>query len=591
MLDPRIYRMGLIPVVLAVVVLAFSLGDQQGPLTTTLAPQALNGGSAFNAMGKLAQSYPDRRPGSPGDTNLGRDVVAPALTSAGFTVSTDVFRGRTAQGTRSLENVIGVRAGQQNGSIVVVADRSALGSPAAASLSGTAVLLQLANVLSGETLQHTIVLASTSGAAGAAGALRLAHALQRPVDAVIVLGDLAGKTVREPVVVPWSDGQQVAPPVLRNTVASVLQAQTGLRPGSTGLVGQLAHLALPMVATEQAPFGAAGLPTVLLTLSGERGSAADEPTSPGRITAMGHTVLQTITALDGAPPVPPPSTYLSFSGKTIPAWAVRLLVLALIAPVLMATVDGLARARRRGHSILRWVAWVLASAFPFVVAAALVVLARVVGVIGAAPPTPVPAGAVPLGGGGVALLVVLALTVVGGLAWLRPAIIRLIGVRAAADDDQPYGAGTAAGVLLVLCAVSLLVWIANPFAALLLVPALHLWLWIVVPDVRLPTPVAVLLLLGGLALPVVIAVDYAVTLGLGPLAFVWSWVLLLAGGAVGLATAFEWGIAAGCLVSVIAIVLQAARQPRPEPAPVTVRGPVGYAGPGSLGGTESALRR
>jgi hypothetical protein len=40
------------------------------------------------------------------------------------------------------------------------------------------------------------------------------------------------------------------------------------------------------------------------------------------------------------------------------------------------------------------------------------------------------------------------------------------------------------------------------------------------------------------------------------------------------------------------IALRALRQPRSAPTPpVSVRGPVSYAGPGSLGGTESALRR
>ena len=54
MLDPRIYRMGLIPVVLAVIVLAFSLGDQPAPLTTTLAPDAYSGQNAYATMSTLA---------------------------------------------------------------------------------------------------------------------------------------------------------------------------------------------------------------------------------------------------------------------------------------------------------------------------------------------------------------------------------------------------------------------------------------------------------------------------------------------------------------------------------------------------------
>ena len=64
MLDPRIYRTGLVAVALAVIVLAFSLGDQQGPLTTTLAPDAFNGGHAYAAMTRIAKQFPNRRPGS-----------------------------------------------------------------------------------------------------------------------------------------------------------------------------------------------------------------------------------------------------------------------------------------------------------------------------------------------------------------------------------------------------------------------------------------------------------------------------------------------------------------------------------------------
>ena len=67
----------------------------------------------------------------------------------------------------------------------------------------------------------------------------------------------------------------------------------------------------------------------------------------------------------------------------------------LIIPVLVATVDGLARARRRGHSILRWTVWVLAAAVPFALVVAVIVIARLAGLI-VAPPGPLGAGAVTL---------------------------------------------------------------------------------------------------------------------------------------------------------------------------------------------------
>src|SRR5947209_1263145 len=292
MLDPRIYRMGLIPVVLAVIVLAFSLGNQQGALTTNLAPDAYQGASAYATMHSLSGQYPQRRPGSFGDDGLA-SYVAGQLKRYGFDTTTEAFSARTADGKRTIENVTGVRAGLGSGSIVVVAPRDALTSPATANLSGTAVMLELARVLSGRSQQHTIVLASTSGSVGAGGARRLADNLPRPVDAVIVLGDLAGTTVRQPVVVPWSDGRALAPPALRHTVGTALTTETGLTAATDGIGQQFARLAAPMTSTSQAPFNAAGEPAVLLSLSSEQGPMPGEPTSQAQITAMRRTVLRT----------------------------------------------------------------------------------------------------------------------------------------------------------------------------------------------------------------------------------------------------------------------------------------------------------
>jgi hypothetical protein len=91
--------------------------------------------------------------------------------------------------------------------------------------------------------------------------------------------------------------------------------------------------------------------------------------------------------------------------------------------------------------------------------------------------------------------------------------------------------------------------------------------------------------------PALVAVYYATTLGLGPVSLAWNAALLLAGGHVGVLTALEWSIVLGCVASVVVLAMRSVHEPRPEDAPVTIRGPVTYAGPGSLGGTESALRR
>jgi hypothetical protein len=292
---------------------------------------------------------------------------------------------------------------------------------------------------------------------------------------------------------------------------------------------------------------------------------------------MGRATLAAITALQGGPTVPAPSTYLLWNGKVIPAWGIRLLVLILILPVVAVTVDGMARARRRGHSISRWIVWVVAAAVPFILAGLLVPVARVTGWIAPPPPNPPDAGTWPLGAGGIALLVVMGLVIVAGLIWLRPLLIGSVGLRRRLalpdpaanggsgrgaprrdrDESSVQGAGAAAGVLVVMCVVALAVWLANPFAALLIVPALHLWLWVVTPDVRLPIPVTILLLAVGLAPVALLAAYFAVTLGLGPVGMAWTGVLMLAGGSLSLLGAIEWSLLAGCVISVVVIALRA----------------------------------
>lgn len=592
MLDPRIYRTGFIAVALAAIVFAFSLHDQQGPLGSPLATDAYNGTNAFATMQSLAgpNGYAQRRPGSTGDNALADEVYSRLSAIQGLGVSRRLWTGRTADGTRTLETVTAVRPGLSTGSIVIVAHRDSLSSPSVADLSGTATLLELARVLAGETTHRTIVLESTSGSAGLAGATQLARSLGGPVDAVIALGNLAGTSVRGPVVVPWSNSQNVAPTMLRNTVGAALAAQANLKAGGTSFGGQLAHLALPLTISEQAPFGDLGVPAVLVSVSGEHAPAANEPVGSGaRLIGMGQAVLQAVNALDTGSNVPAPAPYLLLQGKVVPAWAVRLLVLALILPVLMATIDGVARARRRGHSIIRWMVWVLASAAPFVLALLVVLGFSVAGLIANAPPGPVAADVVTPHGAGIAVLLLCGLAIVLGFALLRPLIVSAAGAPRGLAGTAPEGASVA--LLLVMCIAALVVWRANPFAAALLVPALHLWMWVVDPEVRMRPVVSGVLIAIGLAPPLLVVLYYAHSLGLGPIGVLWSGVLLLIGGQFTVLSAVLWSVLLGCVASVILLMLRALRDPAPGQMPITVRGPIGYAGPGSLGGTESAIRR
>ena len=87
------------------------------------------------------------------------------------------------------------------------------------------------------------------------------------------------------------------------------------------------------------------------------------------------------------------------------------------------------------------------------------------------------------------------------------------------------------------------------------------------------------------------ALYYAMVMGLGPAAAAWNALLMLAGGDFSVMAALEWSIVLGCVVSLALMIIRMARQPRPAEVPVTVRGPVSYAGPGSLDATKSTIRR
>lgn len=593
MVDPRLYRAALAVVAIALIVFGFSLRDQPDAASTTLAaPPAPATGDAYDVMTSLARAFPDRLPGSPDDNRLAATVAAGLRQAGGFSVTRSAFSGRTALGRRYLDVVTATRAGLAPGTIVVLSHRDAAGRPSVADLSGTAVLLGLARAVAGQTENHTLMLVSTSGSIGAAGAAHLAADLGgQPVDAVIVLGDLAARYPTEPVVVPWSSSDRISPPELRQTVGAFVRADTGLPAGSTNLAAQFARLGVPLALGEQGPLLQAGIPAVLLSLSGNRDPSPREPVSQAHIDGLQNAVLQTLSALDGGRPIPAPEAYLTLSGNIVPGWAVRVLVLALILPVAVAIVDALARARRRGHSIIRWLAWALAGAAPFVVGLIALLVASVIGGLPATPPGPV-AGGVGITVDGALVMASVVILVVGSFFSVRPLLIHLAarlgsppGGRAASTSP---GDAAAVGVMVVACAAALVLWALNPFAAALAVPALHLWLWNCQPGVRAHRGASVLLAVLGLLPAALVAVYYMHVLGVSPLGLAWTVTLAVAGGALPLGPLVMWCLLLGCAASALVVVLRF-RVAAAAPAAITVRGPATYAGPGSLGGTESAL--
>ncbi|MGH2902234.1 MAG: M28 family peptidase [Solirubrobacteraceae bacterium] len=617
MLNGRLYRVAFVPFALVLAVAAFSLVARTSPLTSPLVPDAFEGAPALAELKRMAAEFPSRQPGSPGDDAFAARIARTlkglgAPGHGGFRVTTHQFQAQTVDGERTLSTVLAQRAGSSGGPpIVLVAHRDARGaggSSSEAELSGTAALIELARVFAARETQRTIVLVSTSGGSGGgAGALDFASEAetssqsspQAGIDAAIVLGDVAGVRRGKPFVVPYSDAFGSASEQLQRTVSSAIAQNLGANPGAPSTLDQLAHLAFPLATGEEGALNERGVPAVLVQVSGE-GEAEASPRAGGAVSAeelegFGRAVLSAVDALDTAPDLAAArQTGLVIGRQVLGEWVLRLLLATLLIPPLLLLADGYARLRRRrgasgDRAMIRGLEWTGLCALPFFAAA---LFAKALGWLGAlpAPPLPVQASALSLGNGS-AVRGVLAVGLALGLCWLTwPRAVRWLGLRTRPDDD---GAGLA--MLTVLLVVAIVVWLSNPYATLLVVGALHLWLLLVSPRTRPPRPAALALV--GLALvpPALLIAFYASALGVGLGGIAWDAVLLLTGGHLGFAAIVLWSLGCGCAVAAALLATAPEAELGDEPldagTPLRIRGPLSYAGPGSLGGTESALRR
>jgi Peptidase family M28 len=468
MIDLRLYRIAFLPAVLALVALLFSLQSQPAPLHPLVAAAGFDGSTAARLARQLAAAAPSRAPGSNGD------ATAAAIVGRTFRRVTagQVLVQRFGNGGR-LRNVILKLSGQSNRQIVLIAPRDT-GSPpgAASSAAATGALEALASNIATSQHSKTLILVSTDGSSeGALGAKALADDFLDPamVEAIVALEQPGAASTHEPFVLTSSTGANSTSTQLVRTAEATLADQAGLRAREPGPFGQLAALALPGGLGEQAVLIARGYAAVGLSAAGERPlpPAADrlQGLSPATLGKFGLTAFALVLALDSVPgsPVHGPDAYVSVAGNLIPGWALSAMALALILPALVAAVDALARAGRRGAAgvALRWAA---ARPVPLLLALGLLYAMAVVGIV--------PRPAFPFDPGSYDLdlteaLAIAALVLAAAIAWSRGGRNRM-PVRLV-----PEAGGAALGLYAVLAL--LVIWLTNPYLALILVPLAHPW--------------------------------------------------------------------------------------------------------------------
>ena len=244
-------------------------------------------------------------------------------------------------------------------------------------------------------------------------------------------------------------------------------------------------------------------------------------------------------------------------GGVVPGWALALLAATLILPPLVASVDALARARRRREPVTPWLAWVWFGTLPFALGLGLADLLVLVGLARDAPPTPLDPSIAQVDGRAVADLVAVSLTVL--VSWI---LLRTPLVRRSSRPPDPSRPGSGVAASLGLCVVALAIWLLNPFAALLFALPLNSCLFFLT---------LALLLLVGLLPGVLLAATYMHELSLGPLGATWYAFLLVTGGQVGLLKTLVLCVVGGLFGAVAAIVVTRARSEVESPAPAPPR--------------------
>jgi hypothetical protein len=393
----------------------------------------------------------------------------------------------------------------------------------------TGILLELARVLEGRAFDHTLVLASVSGGVdGGLGADELTRKLGGPFDAIIVLRNVGARVVEKPVLAT-TDSREVSDQRFVRTVRRITGLEfRGVTSGGDGrsIAAQLVRIGFPLALGEQATLPGNGLTGASISPGGE---PLKTPASgaPGQTADAGQATLRTLTTFDGSfRPEQPQPTPLLVGGKLIPQWALLLLVGALFFPLIVASIDAWARARRWRQVSQRGV---LAPAIAAVWLLVLGFLLRAVGLTGIIDaPQLAPDPSAVTGAGA---------TAIGIFVFVLAALGVLVAAGAA---RQATPKGGEAGFALWVVFAGLFVFVINPVAAAFLLLLLHLLVLMLLTGEARRGQVVGFAVLGLLPLAAALAY-FPVVFGIPLAETVRYAVLLEAGGYVG-----PLALAAGC---------------------------------------------
>lgn len=481
----RIYRAAWLLIALPLLLAAFTVGRPE-PLPKPSLPPSFDGESASQLARDLARLYPNRSPGAD-EANDAARWVERRLQDYNLSVERQTFEADIpGRGTVELTNLIArpLRVGPERSpeAIVIVAHRDNFGNSPGTNdnASGTAALIELARNLSTLTVSHTIIFVSTDGGAfGNLGAARLAADadLREDVLAVVSLDALGGPG--PPRLEFAGDNPRSPPGVLLATADASVLDQARLQATHPNPFDQLLDLAFPYSLYDQTPFLGRRVSAVTLTATGHRPpSAAEGPAvNADTLGALGRTAQALVLSLDGAAEVARGTdSFVYLGGRFIRGFAIELILLVALIPVLIATVDLFTRLRRRGLALGPALRSYRSRLFVWLWIGGLAALFTVLGIFPNGAPRPLALDSDEAQNWPFAAL--LGLTALSALGWFV-ARVRLIPRRPVDRSEEAAGHLVS---MLALSVVALALAVTNAFSLLLVLPSLHAWLW--TPHVR-----------------------------------------------------------------------------------------------------------
>lgn len=586
MFDPRIYRAAFLPAVVAFVVMMFSLEPVPPALDTPVSTPTFDGVEAARIARAIDQLAPEPTPGSDADRAIAELVAERFSEIQGGQVSTQDFEATFEGEEVELRNVLLNLPGNGEGTLLIVAGRDAPDRAVAPSrAAATASLIAIAENLGGSRRERTIIFASTGGTAnGFAGAEELVGELpdREAVEAAVVIAQPGLADPVSPFVIDSGLRPDSASAELVETARMITARQLGEPDSQPGPWSSLSRLAYPIGLGEQAVLRDGGLEAIAISGGGERSrvASAEEAISPETLGASGTALLTLVLTLDeNEPAAAGPGNYIRLGDNLIPGWTVALLALALIAPALLAAGDTWLREQRVDWRARRTILWAIERAL-LPLAGMIAIYALALSGLLPDPASPYDPARFPPDSAALitAGLLLAALGIAGFL--IRPMRTLL--------DSEPHTLAAAAGLVCGFALVGL--WLRDPYLALLLIPAGHLWM-LPARAAGPPRPGVIALLALVTLLPALAAfatVGEILELGIET---PWHLLLLIGGGGIGLIDCLLWCLLLGGLTACVSAAGATPRLAADQGAAETVRGAGTHAGPGSLGSVPSSLPR